>query len=154
MRLFLTHGDTAGALPSDPMAIPRWAPPIATGVLVAAATAYTGIRDPNSSDAFPLCPLKSATGWDCPACGSLRAVHSLCRFDLAGAVDHNVLFVAAVPFLLVGYALWLAKSVGWEVPRITLPRRLFPALVVLALAFAVVRNLPIPGHAFLGSGLG
>jgi hypothetical protein len=31
------------------------------------------------------------------------------------------------------------------------PRGLYPALVVRARAFAVVRNLPIPGQAFLGS---
>jgi hypothetical protein len=122
-------------------------------VLLAGATAYTGIADPNTSDAFPLCPLKAATGWDCPACGSLRAVHALCRADVAGAMDHNLLFVLAVPVLVLGYGVWLARSLGWRVPTITVPHRVYPALIALALAFAVVRNLPIPGHAFLGSSL-
>jgi Protein of unknown function (DUF2752) len=136
------------------MALARWIPPVGVGVLAAVGTAYTGIADPNSSDAFPLCPLKAATGWDCPACGCLRAVHSLCRLDIAGAMDHNLLFVLALPFIVGAYALWLGRSLGWRLPTVSLPRQLFPALVALAMAFAVVRNLPIPGHDFLGSGIG
>src|SRR4051794_25353826 len=139
---------------SIPMRIAPWVPPVAVGLGLAAATAYTGTADPNTSDAFPLCPLKAVTGWDCPACGSLRAVHSLCRLDLAGAMDHNVLFVLLVPFLALGYAAWLARSLGWRVPTIEVPRFVFPAIMLLAVAFAVIRNLPIPGHAFLGSSLG
>jgi hypothetical protein len=131
----------------------RWIPPVATGVAVVAATIYTGVADPNTSNAFPLCPLKAATDLDCPACGSLRAVHSLCRLDLAGAIDHNLLFVAAVPFILAAYAIWLGKSLGLRVPQVTLPRNIGPVLIFLAITFAVVRNLPIPGHSFLGSGI-
>jgi hypothetical protein len=131
--------------------LPRWIAPVGVGVVVAAGTAYTGLADPNSSDPFPLCPLKAGTGWDCPACGALRAVHALCRLDVAAAVDHNLLFVLAVPFLVAGYAVWLGRSLGWPLPRVSLPRGLYPALVALAIAFAVVRNLPIPGQAFLGS---
>ena len=133
------------------MTLARWIPPVGVGLVVAAGTAYTGLADPNRSDPFPLCPLKAGTGWDCPACGALRSVHALCRLDLAAAADHNLLFVLAVPFLVLGYALWLGRTLGWQLPRVSLPRGLYPALVVLALAFAVVRNLPIPGQAFLGS---
>jgi hypothetical protein len=133
------------------MAVARWIPPVGVGLVLGAATAYTGLADPNSDDAFPICPLKQATGWDCPACGCLRAVHALVRADVAGAVDHNLLFVLAVPFLVVGYVWWLGRSLDWRLPRISVPRGLFPALVALALAFAVVRNLPIPGHGLLDS---
>jgi hypothetical protein len=136
------------------MQLARWMPPVGLGVLAAAGTVYTGVLDPNSSDPFPLCPLKAATGWDCPACGCLRAVHSLAHLDVAGAMDHNLLFVLALPLIVGAYLLWLGKSLGWKVPTVTVPRRVFPALVALALAFAVVRNLPIPGHEFLGSGVG
>ena len=76
------------------------------------------------------------------------------HLDVAGALDHNLLFVLALPLIVGAYVLWLGRSLGWKVPRVTVPRHLFPALVALALAFAVVRNLPIPGHDFLGSGLG
>jgi len=122
-------------------------------VATAAATTYTGILDPNTSHAFPLCPLKAVTGLDCPACGSLRAVHSLCHLDIAGAADHNLLFVVLAPFLVAAWAIWMGKSLGLRVPQVTLPKHLGQVLIFVAIAFAVIRNLPIPGHAFLDSTL-
>src|SRR4051812_29416286 len=138
---------------SIPMRIAPWVPPVAVGLGLAAATAYTGIADPNTSDAFPLCPLKAVTGLDCPACGSLRAVHSLCHLDIAGAADHNLLFVVLAPFLVAAWAIWMGKSLGLRVPQVTLPKHLGQVLIFVAIAFAVIRNLPIPGHAFLDSTL-
>ena len=35
---------------------------------------------------YPTCPFLAITGWYCPGCGSLRAVHDLLHGDLAGAV--------------------------------------------------------------------
>jgi hypothetical protein len=132
----------------------RWIPPVGAGALLAGATAYTGLLDPTTSDAFPLCPLKAGTGLDCPACGALRAVHALVHLDLAAAADHNLLLVVALPFLALGYVWWLGRSLGWRLPRVSIPRGLFPALVMAAMAFAVVRNLPIPGHGLLDSDIG
>jgi hypothetical protein len=131
----------------------RWLPPAAAGVAVAAATTYTGVLDPNTSHAFPLCPLKAVSGLDCPACGSLRAVHSLCHLDIAGAADHNLLFVIAAPFLVAAWAYWMGTSLGLRMPQVTLPKHLGQVLIFVAIAFAVIRNLPIPGHAFLDSSI-
>ncbi len=143
----------AGATPgwSAPPRRRPWIIPTVVGVGVAAATAYTAVLDPSTDQAFPLCPLKYVTGADCPACGGLRAVHALSRGDVVGAADHHVLLVMAVPFLLVGYGLWLAHTLGAKVPRVRLSGRAIGALVALLLVFAVARNLPIPGHDFLNS---
>ncbi len=128
-----------------------WAVPAVIGAGVAAATAYTSALDPSTDHAFPLCPLKYVSGADCPACGALRAVHSLSRGDVIGAADHNVLFVVALPFLLVGYGLWVAHSLGYRVPQVRLSGRAVTALVAVVVIFGVVRNLPVPGHDFLYS---
>jgi hypothetical protein len=94
---------------------------------------------------FPLCPLKALTGLDCPACGSLRAFHSLAHGRLHEALDHNVLLVAAFPLLVYG---WLVLGGVVPHPR-PVPRPLVWGGIALLAVFMVVRNLP---GSWLGSG--
>ncbi|QXC61203.1 DUF2752 domain-containing protein [Aquihabitans sp. G128] len=124
--------------------------PITVGVAALAGTVVLAVGDPNTTH-VPLCPLKALTGIDCPFCGSLRAVHSLAHLDVVGALDHNVLFTLAAPFLVVGWAIWLLRSTGRPVlPRWQLPASSNVAFAVLAVVFMVARNLP--AFAWLGSG--
>ncbi|MCU1500011.1 MAG: hypothetical protein JWM47_3964 [Acidimicrobiales bacterium] len=124
--------------------------PITVGMAAVAGTIALAIGNPNTTH-VPLCPLKAATGIDCPFCGSLRAVHSLTRMDLAGALSHNLLFTLAAPALVVVWAVWLLRSLGHRVlPRWQLPAATGTVVVVVAVAFAVLRNLP--ALAWLGSG--
>lgn len=103
--------------------------------------------DPSARD-VPLCPLKAITGIYCPFCGSLRAVHALAHLDLATALDHNVLFTLSVPFLVVGWVVWLGVSRGWTRPswwRADPPVPLVLGLVLFAFAGGAQR--PGPGLA-------
>lgn len=128
---------------------PAWREPALLGGLAAAGTALLAVVDPNTTH-VPLCPLKAITGLDCPFCGSLRAVHALTRFDLGAAADHNLLFTVSVPFLVVGWAVWMGRAVREpDAPR-RRHARLDLALLLIALAFGVIRNLP--AFAWLGSG--
>ena len=45
------------------------------GVAVALATLAT--VDPNQPGHYPTCPFLATTGFYCPGCGALRAVHDL-----------------------------------------------------------------------------
>lgn len=116
------------------------------GALAVAGTIYTGVLNPNTphNHVFPLCPLKFLTGWDCPFCGGLRSVHALTHGHLVEAIHHNVVFVVSSPFLVVAWALWMGRSLGWNVPTLRWPRWATPALVVLLAAFMVARNVPYP----------
>ena len=73
---------------------------------------------------------------------------------MAGAIDHNLLFVLAVPFLLLGYALWLGRSLGWRLPRVAVPAGPLPALVVLAWPSPWCATCPSRATGFLGSDIG
>jgi len=117
-----------------------------------AATLFVGLVDPNEEGRYPLCPLKSMTGWDCPGCGGLRCVHALVSGDVRTAVDQNLLAAIAVP--LVGLVLVflavapesLRRRISWR------PGRMLVWFVVLvALVFTVLRNTPWGG--WLGSGI-
>ncbi|MGV0742764.1 DUF2752 domain-containing protein [Mycolicibacterium sp. XJ870] len=110
---------------------------LGTGAVLAGGLAYIGMADPHRPGFLvPLCPFKAITGWNCPACGGLRMTHDLLHGDIGAAVVDNV-------FVLVGLPLLAA----WIVLRWRLGRRLFPvsavvAIVVLSVAWTVVRNLP------------
>ena len=101
------------------------------------ALAYIGIGDPHSPDfAFPICPFKALTGWNCPGCGGLRMTHDLLHGDLAAAVVDNVFLLVGLPMLVA----WLL--VRWRRGEKLMP---MPAIVVIAVAaitWTVVRNLP------------
>jgi hypothetical protein len=89
----------------------------------------------------PLCPFHAATGWQCPLCGGLRAVDELARAHPVAALHDNVLVVAAVPIAVL---LWLDLLLQRRAGRSARcwPRSATVAVIVLAAAFTVLRNLP------------
>lgn len=120
-----------------------WLAPGATGVALAMATAYTAWQDPNTSGAFPGCPLREMTGWDCPGCGGLRATHALTQGDLFGALDHNIFLTVAVPIGAVLWLRWMVMSLGVKVPSLPkVPRAGWWAVGTVILVFTVLRNIP------------
>ncbi|MEM7699736.1 MAG: DUF2752 domain-containing protein, partial [Verrucomicrobiota bacterium] len=65
------------------------------------------LRQEDLSDPSPLLPrclLNWTTGAHCPGCGNTRAAQSLLRGDISGAIQQNVVFVAALPLLIWGAA--------------------------------------------------
>ena len=116
---------------------------LAGGVLGASLLLH--LRDPHQSGSYAYCPWLLLTGTYCPGCGGLRAVNDLSNGDLAGAASSNLLLVASAPVLL----LWWARTVRdrWQgrVRHVAARRHatLAVAFLVLAVVFAVVRNLPL-----------
>ena len=114
-----------------------------------AAYGAIAISHPGGIDLVPPCPFRSLTGLDCPLCGATRATLALVvRQDLPAALDFNALYVLALP--VVAFALaarwWNGRPPAW------LTRRWTPlAIAALALAFTVVRNLPIAPFRYLGT---
>lgn len=132
----------------------RPAPPVAArglgalrvpGLALAAAAAVTtlvAVVDPNQPGHYPTCPFLAVTGYYCPGCGSLRALHDLAHGDVAGALARNPLMVLAAGGLLVAFVLW-ARRLWRGLPRTWVaPPRLLYALLTLVLAFWVLRNVP------------
>lgn len=93
------------------------------------------------------------TGWDCPACGGLRAVNDLSHGNLAAAWHSNALFVVSLPLITGLWLLWLRRC--WRGQDTKAPLRWFAALqpvlaavaIVLSVGFTVWRNTPW-GSAF------
>ncbi len=70
-------------------------------VLLVAAVAVYFAFNPSGSAWFPKCPFLMLTGWQCPGCGSQRAIHSLLHLDIVSALRYNFLLVFSLPLLAV-----------------------------------------------------
>jgi hypothetical protein len=100
--------------------------------------------DPAAEDnPYPLCPFRALTGMPCPGCGALRATNRLLHADLGAAVGYNALLVLMLPMLAYVLASSLGTVIGRELPRPTLPRWSGYAVLLVVLAFWVLRNVPV-----------
>jgi hypothetical protein len=102
------------------------------------------VFDPSTSGIFPPCPLRYLTGWYCPGCGSLRAVHQLLHGHLRAAWAMNPLTVVLLPFLsygLISSALFEFRGRGLPEPFLREPW--IRALCAAIILFGIVRNLPM-----------
>jgi hypothetical protein len=117
---------------------------VATLTAFAVGVVMLAVFDPARSGVFPPCPVRYFTGWYCPGCGSLRAIHQLLRGNLGAAWALNPLTIILLPFLTYG----LASSALFEIRGQGLPQPFLRAFWIRALCAAIVlfgiaRNLPL-----------
>jgi hypothetical protein len=120
--------------------------------VVAAGLVYLYTFDPNQPGHYPACPTRTLFHIDCPGCGAARGLHALLHGDLARAVDHNLLLVATLPLVIGLTAYWAyGRFVTPTTSRRRLPGSLAWGFFALAIAFALVRNLPWAPFTYLAS---
>jgi len=68
-------------------------------LVVAAAAVLLVEFDPATTWWFPSCPFHAITGWLCPLCGSLRAIHALLTGSPLAALAFN-------PLIIAGFGAW------------------------------------------------
>ena len=66
---------------------------------------------------MPVCPFKEVTGLDCPGCGLTRGVRQLVTGHPLASLDHNVLLVAIVPFVVWAWLAWAGLVTRHVPPR-------------------------------------
>lgn len=98
-----------------------------------AASVFFAQHNPYLTQIGAPCPILTLTGWQCPGCGSTRALYSLLHGDPVKAFTMNPLLLAcyASGTLLVGMAV---------AERLRRPR-LARALTTSAIAFVVVAGV-------------
>jgi uncharacterized RDD family membrane protein YckC len=115
--------------------------PLLLATAAVAGTVYVGISDPNQPGHYPTCPFLALTGWYCPGCGGLRAIHALAHGQFGEAVARNALLVGLLPLAIAAWGAWLARSLTGR-PRRGAPVWLLWTLITVAVAFGILRNLP------------
>ena len=95
---------------------------------LAAPVALLALFDPATTWWCPPCPFHALTGWLCPLCGSLRAVHAFLTGAPLSALAFNPLTIAG----LVAWVLARERTIAFCVSR--------RGLALLA-GFGILRNL-------------
>jgi hypothetical protein len=110
-----------------------------SGITLAAASVVFAF-DPAVTTWFPSCPLYTLTGWLCPFCGSLRALHALLHGNVGAALRFNSMTTAGMT------AGFIALSLDAVLPGRAALARLVSLCVstpglTLAAMFGVLRNI-------------
>lgn len=115
----------------------RW---VVGGAVIVALTAVYALIDP-STHFFPRCIFLQLTGYQCPGCGSQRAVHALLHGHIAEAWHFNALLVASIPFLVM---MFTAQAFKHRFPRLHNSVNSLTAVVIWAVVIAgwwIFRNI-------------
>ena len=116
--------------------------PLGAAAAALAATGYVASVDPNAAGHYPTCPFLAITGWYCPGCGALRAVHALAHGDLMTALARNPFAVVAVGYVVVTWVLWLDRTATGRPRRWLAPPWVLYGALGAILMFWVLRNVP------------
>lgn len=123
---------------------------VALAVLASLGVAMLYTFDPRNGDAYPVCPFFGLTGYHCPGCGTLRALHQLLHGNVIGAFGYNPLMILSLPFIAYSYAAGATRAFHVPLlPRIFIPPAWIWALLVGVVAFWVLRNVPVAPLTFL-----
>jgi len=127
-----------------------------TGALLFAASGVAfiiGYFNPVTAGFFPVCPLYSLTGIYCPGCGMTRGYHALFHGDISSALHFNALlpfYTFVFGYVLVSLVLLTVRGRGLTY-KIFRPWMMYSFLVI-ALLFAVLRNIPVYPFNLLAPG--
>jgi len=100
--------------------------------------------DPAKASFFPKCPFKTASGYDCPGCGSQQAIHNLLNFQIIAAMKANLLLILAIPFAIVFFVIDNITNPSPAVLRLKnqfFQTKYIWAIVVVVMIFWIIRNL-------------
>ena len=109
-------------------------------VVIVGATVYYAF-DPATTP-FPRCPFLMLTGWQCPGCGSQRAIHALLHFDFVAAWRYNAMLVLSIPYLvLLLVAEWLGRRGQGHLYRVLNSEVMIWCYFALVVGWWILRNV-------------
>lgn len=116
-------------------------PLIGIAAAAAASLILYAFIDPADTAWLPKCPVHLLTGFDCPGCGSQRALHAIFHGDLAEALRFNAMLFLFIP-LIVLMALIEMRRERWPKAYKALyrPAAIYSILGLIA-GWTILRNI-------------
>ncbi len=114
---------------------------IAIAAVVAVAIGWVYLTFDPSTHFFPRCMFHELTGWQCPGCGSQRALHALLTGDVAAAWGFNALFVLELPLLALLACAWCLRSKHPWLHRVLNSRTVILGILAVIILWTIVRNV-------------
>jgi hypothetical protein len=112
--------------------------------LVAVAVGLLRVFNPATTWFFPPCPFRTLTGYLCPGCGTLRALHEILNGHLAAAFRLNPLMMLLLPYAgYEGASSALETVFGRALPRVFLRPAYIWMLLAVILLYWILRNTPL-----------
>lgn len=120
-----------------------------TGVVIVGAIILYCFN-PANSQLYPPSPFRALTGFYCPGCGSLRALHQLLHGHFLSALSLNPLMVLALPYLIYSFFSYTSPVIlGEKIPQVYIKSSWIWLLLKIVLAYWVLRNIPFPPFSWL-----
>lgn len=114
------------------------------GIAIMVMTAFFLYKkfNPVEHNLFPQCPSKYLTGYDCPGCGSQRAVHSFLNGELSKAFRFNPLLFILLPYgIVVGVFEWIPALRGLPLRKLLINFYVIIVILSVIILFTIWRNL-------------
>jgi hypothetical protein len=129
---------------------PKVSPPLSpirfAGIFLAIPALAVGATvfffNPATHGFYPVCAFHKLTGWNCPGCGATRALYALLHGNFSTALRDNALFLFAATALAMRTLWFVGKSKRGQKAGEFFPTKFLWPLIVIALVFTVLRNLP------------
>lgn len=111
--------------------------------LAAVGTYTLRAINPVTTWIFPPCLFRIATGYLCPGCGTVRALHQLLNGHLAVAFRLNPLAILLSPYVIYSGAGTLLRAAGGRrLPTVSMRPVAICILLAATILFWILRNLP------------
>jgi hypothetical protein len=110
-------------------------------IAISMGAAYLFVFDPGRTGFFPPCPFRLLTGWQCPGCGTTRALHQLVHGHFLAAFELNPLTFILLPvaaFLILAFT--RSAFSGTAMPSLKIPDRYVWLMTAVIICFWVIRN--------------
>ena len=86
------------------------------------------------------CIIKKTTGFECPGCGTTRAINSLIHLNINEALKYNALIFVTLPFLAYYF---ISSIYSWifEKKMRQIPTIIIIFLTVVVIVYGILRNI-------------
>lgn len=113
---------------------------VVMALVIATVVVCLAVVDPMQAAWFPKCPSKLVTGYDCPGCGSSRAIHAMLHGDIAAAWHFNAALFFAIPLIIFLFAGNIAGPYS-RLRRITQHPIVPIGTLIATVVWTIARNL-------------